>query len=205
MIGTQSWRLVLASASPRRQEILSAAGIPFTVRTADVAEDRRPRENPVELVRRLSRLKAEAVRADDGEIILAADTVVVLGDRLLGKPRDADEARRMLGLLSGRMHEVITGICLRHAGGLLSDAERTRVWFVRLDEDEIRSYVASGEPMDKAGAYAIQGGASKFIARIEGCYFNVVGLPVALVYRRLKSLPGWRSSPGVVDRRTQLR
>lgn len=183
-------QLVLASASPRRQEILSAAGFSFTVKIADIPEKRLPEEGPVDFVRRLSRLKAEAVGATGGEIILAADTVVVLDEHILGKPREADEARRMLRLLSGREHEVITGICLKHRGGAIADTERTRVRFVPLDEEEIAGYVATGEPMDKAGAYAIQGLASKFIDRVEGCYFNVVGLPIALVYRHLKSIGG---------------
>jgi septum formation protein len=115
--------------------------------------------------------------------------VVVAGDSILEKPRDGDDARRMLQLLSGRDHEVITGICLRTAGDVtIVDTAITRVRFVSLDPSEVDAYVASGEPMDKAGAYAIQGLASKFIDRIDGCYFNVVGLPVALVYRRLKEL-----------------
>jgi septum formation protein len=178
--------LVLASQSPRRREILSSAGIEFIVRPARVREQRLAGEEPQAHVRRLARAKAEAVAAAEGEIILAADTVVVVGNRLLGKPDDDQHARWMLGQLSGREHEVITGVCLRSAGRLVVDAETTRVRFVRLSEQEIADYVSSGEPMDKAGAYAIQGLASKFIDRVEGCYFNVVGLPVALVYRRLK-------------------
>jgi len=155
-------------------------------------------------VRRLARLKAEAV-SRSGEIVLGADTVVVVGGRILGKPRNARDAARMLRLLSGRAHEVITGICLLRAGDVRSsaaasngraasgrvyicDAERTRVWFRRLSRAEIASYVASGEPMGKAGAYAIQGLASKFVTRIEGCYFNVVGLPVSRVWEILQRI-----------------
>ena len=125
-----------------------------------------------------------------GEIILAADTTVVVEDQLLEKPRDAADAARMLALLSGREHEVITGICLRTDLRTTVDAAVTRVRFAALTQQEIDTYLASGEPMDKAGAYAIQGLASKFIERVEGCYFNVVGLPIALVYRHLKTTLG---------------
>ena len=180
--------LVLASQSPRRQEILRGAGIPFVVRAPSVVERRMDGEAAVDYVRRLASEKAAAVPAGPGEIVLGADTVVVAGESILEKPRDANDARRMLQLLSGRDHEVITGICLRTAGHTTVDTDVTRVHFVSLDPSEIDAYVASGEPMDKAGAYAIQGLASKFIDRIDGCYFNVVGLPVALVYRRLKEL-----------------
>jgi septum formation protein len=180
--------LVLASQSPRRREILESAGLPFIVRAANVPEGRRGTESPHEYVRRLSRAKAEAVELGPDEVILGADTVVVLDRLMLEKPRDEADARRMLALLSGREHHVITGICLRHAGGVISDSAETRVRFVPLTTAEIDKYVATGEPFDKAGAYAIQGLASKLIDRIDGCYFNVVGLPVALVYRHLKSL-----------------
>jgi septum formation protein len=181
-------RLVLASKSPRRREILSAAGIAFEVRVADVPEVRAGEEDPLEYVCRLARAKAEAVPCGPGEIVLGADTVVVLEHHVLEKPLDAEDARRMLGLLSGRTHEVITGVCLRSDGRNIVDAKTTEVRFVRLSPAEIDAYVASGEPMDKAGGYAIQGLACKFIDRIEGDYFNVVGLPVALVYRHLKAL-----------------
>lgn len=187
-------RLVLASASPRRREILRAAGIPFTVRTAAVPEEHDGSEPPEDFVRRLALAKASAVALEaDDEIILAADTEVVIDGLILGKPAGADDAARMLTMLSGREHEVLTGICLRHAAGTLTDIERTRVRFVSLTQEEIAAYVATGEPMDKAGGYAIQGLACRFIDRIEGCYFNVVGLPVALVYRHLKRLApgGW--------------
>lgn len=143
-------------------------------------------ESAEDYVRRLALEKAEAAWEGRDEIVLGADTTVVIGDRVLEKPADAEEARAMLRLLSGRMHTVITGISLRHAGGVVVDVEATRVHFVELSELEIDEYVRSGEPMDKAGAYAIQGLASKFVDRIEGCYFNVMGLPLALVYRRLK-------------------
>ena len=180
--------LVLASQSPRRSEILRQAGIPFTVRAAPVDETPLPGEPPVDYVKRLAALKAQAISVAPGELVLGADTVVVAGDEMLGKPEDAAGACRMLRLLSGRRHEVITGICLRRDSELACDFATTTVWFAAMSDREIEEYAASGEPMDKAGGYAIQGLASKFIERIEGCYFNVVGLPVALVYRHLKRL-----------------
>jgi septum formation protein len=178
--------VVLASRSPRRREILERAGIKFVVHPADVEEQRRPGEPARVYVERLARAKAEAVPAGPSEIVLAADTVVVLDDEILEKPLDAADAARMLRRLSGREHVVMTGVCLRCGQTATVDTESTRVRFVTLSEDEIREYVASGEPMDKAGAYAIQGLASKFIDRVEGCYFNVVGLPIARVCSRLK-------------------
>ncbi len=178
--------LVLASRSPRRQEILSNAGIPFLIRPADVDESRRPGEDVYALVRRLAREKAAAVQAAPDETVLGADTVVVIDGEVLGKPEDSADAARMLRRLSGREHDVITGICLRRGTQTIEDHAATCVRFVQLSENDIAAYVASGEPMDKAGAYAIQGLASKFIDRIEGCYFNVVGLPVACVYRHLQ-------------------
>jgi septum formation protein len=179
-------KLVLASQSPRRREILERAGFEFTVRIAGVPEEPAPGETPVDYVRRLSRTKAEAVERLPGETVLGADTVVVLDEHLLEKPRDAADAARMLRLLSGRGHTVVTGICLVSDHGAAVAHEETRVYFSTLSEAEIEEYVASGEPVDKAGAYAIQGLASKFITRIDGDYFNVVGLPVALVYSTLK-------------------
>jgi septum formation protein len=179
--------LVLASQSPRRAEILRQAGIPFQVRTAAaVDETPRPGEKPEDYVRRLAEEKALAIPAGLDEIVLGADTTVVIDGRMLGKPEDAPDARRMLEALSGRRHEVMTGICLRRGTGLIRDWAVTEVWFTPMTGREIEEYVASREPMDKAGAYAIQGLASKFIEKIEGCYFNVVGLPVALVYRHLR-------------------
>jgi septum formation protein len=180
--------LVLASKSPRRREILANAGLAFVVRTADVPEVRSDGEPAVEYVLRLARAKANAVDAEPGEIVLGADTVVVLDDHILEKPADHADARRMLRLLSGRQHTVITGVCLRSGDRNILDAESTGVRFVELTASEISAYVDSGEPMDKAGAYAIQGLASKFIDRVEGCYFNVVGLPIALVYRLWKQM-----------------
>jgi septum formation protein len=181
-------RLVLASQSPRRREILERAGFDFAVRAVSVPEVPEQDERPVDYVRRLSRMKASAVPRAEHEIILGADTVVMVDEHLLEKPQDRTDAIRMLRLLSGRSHSVITGICLITGDGLVEDHAETRVHFVELSEEEIERYVDSGEPMDKAGAYAIQGLASKFIDRIEGCYFNVVGLPVALVYRCFRLL-----------------
>ncbi len=180
--------LILASRSPRRREILAGAGIPHLVRPAEVDESIRDGEDAERYVRRVARAKAEAVDAAPGDVVLGADTVVVVDGEILGKPADEADARRMLRLLAGREHFVITGICLRSAGGVIEDAETTRVRFLPLSEQEIDAYVASGEPLDKAGAYAIQGLASKFIDRIEGCYFNVVGLPMAKVYGFLRAV-----------------
>lgn len=188
--------LILASKSPRRQEILRDAGFEFVVRPSDVPEVRREGEPPQDYVQRLAREKAEATPYEDGDIVLAADTVVVLRGEVLEKPRDAADATRMLKLLSAKTHEVFTGICLRGAAGEIVDVARTKVHFARMKPAEIGEYVASGEPMDKAGAYGIQGLASKFIRRIEGCYFNVVGLPVSLVYRHYERF----SSPRVETR-----
>jgi septum formation protein len=180
--------IVLASQSPRRRELLEAAGIPYTPRVTSIDETERPGEDPVTYVRRMAAEKANAVTAGPEEIVLAADTTVLCQNLILGKPANADSARHMLHLLSGRTHKVITGICLRHAGRETVAHEETQVWFSQLTAEEIDEYVASGEPMDKAGAYAIQGIASRFVERIEGSYSNVVGLPVALVWRELQKL-----------------
>lgn len=180
--------LILASGSPRRHELLLAAGLDHVVHPAEIPEERRPEESPLDFVRRLAAEKARAVQACAGDIVLGADTIVLLDDEVFGKPADDDDAAWMLRRLSGREHSVCTGICLLSAGREIVDAATTKVSFARLTEDEISAYVSSGEPRDKAGAYAIQGRASKFIGSIEGSYHNVVGLPVALVYRYLKTL-----------------
>jgi nucleoside triphosphate pyrophosphatase len=193
-------RLILASSSPRRQGVLREAGFDFDVLVSGVEEAQLPNETPESYVRRTARDKALAVAAavspapgapnaaPGGVIVLGADTEVVVEGEILGKPRDAEDAARMLRLLSGRTHRVITGVCLaRPPDGIEAlDHETTLVTFRRLDDQEIYGYVGSGEPFGKAGAYAIQGLASRFVTRIEGCYFNVVGLPVALVYGVLK-------------------
>jgi len=178
--------LVLASQSPRRAEILRQAGIPFTVRVVPVDETPLPDEKPEDYVQRLAEMKALAVPGKPDEVVLGADTVVVIDGEMLAKPIDDADARRMLALLSGRRHEVLTGICLKRGAQAIRDRAVTRVWFAPMTDREIEEYVASGEPMDKAGAYAIQGIASRWIPRIEGDYSNVVGLPVALVYAMLR-------------------
>jgi septum formation protein len=183
--------LILASASPRRRDLLTQAGFYFQVESIPVDEDPRPGEDPNDLVKRLAREKAEAVFnahrktpasfGDDSLLVLGADTVVVCDHEILNKPVDDADAARMLRLLSGRTHQVITGVCLISPLGAEVAAETTRVTMLTLSDEGILAYVASREPMDKAGAYAIQGHASRWIPRIVGCYFNVVGLPVALV------------------------
>jgi septum formation protein len=185
--------LVLASRSPRRREILQQAGIPFVVRPMGVDETPLPGEAARDYVTRIAREKARAATTGlsvPGEIVLAADTTVTIQGQILAKPLDAADARRMLHILSGQRHEVLTGICLRTGSRVIEDCAETSVWFAPLSPQEIEDYAESGEPMDKAGGYAIQGLASKFVERIEGCYFNVMGLPVAMVYRHLRALRG---------------
>jgi septum formation protein len=180
--------LILASASPRRHELLLAAGIPHIVQPTSVPEHRQPRETPTEFVRRIAEDKARAAIASPQDIVLAADTVVCLDSELFGKPASDEDAARMLRRLSGRDHWVHTGICILSGPRRILDLASTKVSFLELTEEEIQGYTRSGEPRDKAGAYAIQGLASKFIRSIEGCYHNVVGLPVSLVYCHLKAL-----------------
>ena len=187
--------LVLASASPRRRELLSQAGFVFEVHPAHIPEDPHPGEDPIAYVTRLAREKAEAVYSelssgspDAARVILGADTTVTLDNHILGKPESPADAARMLRLLSGRTHRVITGIALVTAHRIESAAEVTTVQFLPQSDQEIADYVATGEPMDKAGAYAIQGIASRWIPRIEGDYSNVVGLPVARVWRMMREL-----------------
>lgn len=187
--------IVLASQSPRRRELLANAGIPFEVRPAGIEEQPREGEPPEDYVARLAREKAEAVEAGDEEFVLGADTTVVVDGQILEKPHTPEEAERMLRLLNGRDHVVMTGVCLRHRGRVWTAVEQTRVWFIPLRDDEIRFYARSGEPLDKAGGYAIQGLASRFAERVEGCYFNVVGLPVSRVYRMLRAA-GYSFSAG---------
>ena len=176
--------LILASASPRRAELLTAAGIPFEVRPAHIDERIHPGEEAVAYASRVALEKARVVQAaSDGRPVLAADTVVVVDRQILGKPADSDDAKRMLRMLSGRAHEVVTAVVLvSEKGSFVTGTEVTTVEFMLLNKAEIDWYVATGEPSDKAGAYAIQGLASRFVTRIEGSYSNVVGLPVALVY-----------------------
>jgi len=187
-------KLILASASPRRAEILRSAGFTFSVLSSAVDETPMPGEGAADLVKRLSAAKGElaAARAVGPAILIAADTVVVLEGAILGKPRTSEAARQMLEKLSGRTHAVVTGVTLIR----LPDVERrefvetTQVHFTSISKEEIVQYLASGEPFDKAGSYAIQGRAGRYIPRIDGCYFNVVGLPLARVCRELADL-GW--------------
>jgi septum formation protein len=193
--------LVLASASPRRQELLRNARFVFKVQPAHIPEEPLPGEAPEACAQRLAREKARVVYLErPQDYVLAADTIVVVDGLILNKPVDEADAARMLRLLSGKTHRVITGVCLVGPAATQGTAtkgktatafsdtrsETTEVVFHSLSEQEIADYVATGEPMDKAGAYAIQGVASRWISRIDGCYFNVVGLPVPLVYRMLK-------------------
>jgi septum formation protein len=192
-------RLVLASASPRRRELLVQAGFSFEVHPAHIPEDPLPNEDPIAYVVRLAREKAEAVFAQLSATqlspesaaalqVLGADTTVTLDNHILGKPEDAADAARMLRMLSGRTHRVITGIAVVTSSGTEVAAEVTAVQFLTLSDEEIAAYIATGEPMDKAGAYAIQGRAARWIPRVQGCYFNVVGLPIALVSTLLESM-----------------
>jgi septum formation protein len=191
-------KLILASSSPRRAEILRDAGISFSVLSSAIDETPIPGETPQQHVQRLADAKGElvAARALGPSLIISADTVVVLDGQILGKPRSTDEARRMLELLSGRTHSVITGVTVQR----LPEMERrqfietTLVHFTNLSSDEISRYLATAEPYDKAGAYAIQGHAGRYIPRIEGCYFNVVGIPLARLVAILHEL-GWSEEP----------
>jgi septum formation protein len=182
-------KLVLASKSPRRAEILRAVGWPFEIIAANIDETRAAAEDAVSYVKRLALTKAETVaRQLQSGLVLGADTVVLVAGETLGQPRDAEDARRMLKLLSGEWHEVLTGVALMRIGiregdkRFLVDHEVTRVRFAEMSAAEIDSYVATEEPLDKAGAYAIQGQAALFIEEIQGDYFNIVGLPIRLVY-----------------------
>ena len=182
-------RLILASASPRRAELLRAAEIPFDVVPAGIDEQFQPGEPPEMAVARVAQSKAASVAAaHPGSVVLAADTTVVIDGEALAKPSDAADAARMLRMLSGRTHEVLTGVCARHGARRLVRVESTRVHVARLTEPEIAWYISTSEPYDKAGAYAVQGLASRFITGIEGSYSNVVGLPISRVYELLKEL-----------------
>ncbi|MGH9562920.1 MAG: Maf family protein [Terracidiphilus sp.] len=188
--------LILASASPRRRQLLEQVGYRFEVHPAHIPEDPAPGEDPIAYVTRLARQKAEAVYRElataspkSEKIVLGADTTVTIDDAILAKPEDAADAARMLRLLSGRTHRVITGVALVSAERAEVAAEVTAVQFLPISEADIAAYIATGEPMDKAGAYGIQGRAARWIPRIEGCYFNVMGLPLALVCSLLDT---WR-------------
>ena len=178
-------KLVLASKSPRRSEILKNAGIDFTVRVADADETIPEGTKPEDAVVFLAARKAMAVERAEDELVLGADTVVVLDDKILGKPKDREDAFNMLKSLSGRVHSVFTGVCAIGSGVSLTFAEETKVEFMPLTDHEIYTYIDTNEPYDKAGAYGIQGFASKFIRGIEGDYFNVVGLPISRIYEKI--------------------
>ncbi len=181
--------IVLASQSPRRQELMRLFGVDFTIHTADIDETMDPARPPAEEVARVSRRKAEAVAEACGpeDIIVAADTIVVIGGRVLGKPHTKQEAFGMLRTLSGRTHEVLTGLCVRRGAQISSEVVSTRVTFRPLSDGEIRAYIATGEPMDKAGSYGIQRYGAMFVSGIEGDYFSVMGLPVCTLAQRLRA------------------
>jgi septum formation protein len=187
-------KLILASASPRRAQILRDAGISFSVMSSAIDETPYPRETPEQMVQRLADAKVElvAARAVGPAILVAADTVVVVDRQILGKPRSTEDARRMLELFSGRTHSVVTGVSAIRLPEMQRRqfVETTLVTFAPLSPDEISRYLSTDEPYDKAGAYAIQGYAGRYIPRIEGCYFNVVGLPLARLVETLRDL-GW--------------
>ncbi len=187
-------QLILASASPRRKALLSLFGIPFTVRAADIDETMDPEKPPFDEVARVSRSKALAVRREEGDIVIAADTIVVCQGKVLGKPHSEAEAASMLRLLSGRDHQVMTGCTILYGDRAETFTEVTSLHFRPLSEKEIQKYVQSGEPMDKAGAYGIQGGAALFCEKLEGDYYNVMGLPVCRLYETL-----CRTAPEVME------
>lgn len=185
-------QLILASASPRRRELLAFFGIPFVIRAADIDETMNPSLPPYDEVARLSREKALAVPRGGDDVVVAADTIVVCDGRVLGKPHSPDEAKQMLRLLSGRAHQVMTGCTVLRGETIETFTEVTDLHFRPLSEGEILRYVASGEPMDKAGAYGIQGGAALFCTGLEGDYYNVMGLPVCRLSGVLKAVaPEW--------------
>ncbi|MDB4869037.1 MAG: maf [Gemmatimonadales bacterium] len=182
-------RVVLASASPRRRQLLDLIGIEHEVRPANIDESMRPREAPRRHAERLAREKATAIAKRDPDLItIAADTIVVINRKALGKPRDTDDAARMLALLSGREHVVTTAVAVSRGKKLRSAVEEVRVKFRRLRDDEIEAYIATGEPMDKAGAYGIQGYGATIVERIEGDYFAVMGLPIVRLIGLLRDV-----------------
>jgi nucleoside triphosphate pyrophosphatase len=191
-------KLILASSSPRRAEVLRNAGFVFEVRPANVDETLLPHESAEEYVRRIAQAKAHAIAgraraAGERAIVIAADTTVVAEEQILAKPEDAADARRMLSLFSGKTHEVLTALCVINISAAKEalHLEKTRVEFLKMSDQEIENYIQTGEPFDKAGAYGIQGVAGRFATRIEGCYFNVLGLPLSRLWTTLQSL-GWK-------------
>ena len=181
-------QLILASQSPRRKELLGLFHIPFAVRVADIDEAMDAGKRPFDEVARVSRLKALAVAAEPEDIVIAADTIVVLKNDVLGKPKDEADAFRMLSALSGQDHQVMTGVTVRRGDKILTATEVTDIHFRPLSEKEIRAYIATGEPMDKAGSYGIQGGAALFAEKMVGDYYNVMGLPVCRLWQMLREI-----------------
>lgn len=180
--------VILASQSPRRKELLSLLRIPFTVRVAHIDESMDPQCDPADEVARVSRLKAEATEAGPEDTVIAADTIVVCDGEILGKPRDEADAFRMLQMLSGRAHQVMTGLTVCRGDAVRTHTEITEVYFRPLSEAEIRAYIRTGDPMDKAGSYGIQSGAAIFVEKISGDYYNVMGLPVCRLYQILEEI-----------------
>ena len=180
--------LILASQSPRRKELLGLFRLPFTVRIADIDETMDLNKQPFDEVARVSRCKAEAVARNADDIVIAADTIVVCEGKVLGKPRDESDAKAMLSLLSGRDHQVMTGMCVLRGETVITATEVTDIHFRELSDTEIDAYVATGEPMDKAGSYGIQGGAALFAEKMVGDYYNVMGLPVCRLWKILHEI-----------------
>ena len=180
--------VILASQSPRRRELMGLFSIPFTVKVADVDETMDPAGSPYEQVAQVSRRKAEAIARSQQDVVIAADTIVVCNGEILGKPKDEEDAFRMLRLLSGGAHQVMTGMTVLCGDTCVSSTEVTDIYFRPLTDGEIWAYIATKEPMDKAGSYGVQGGAALFVERLEGDYFNVVGLPVCKLGKILKEV-----------------
>lgn len=180
--------LILASASPRRKELMGLFRVPFSIQVADIDETMDPDKSPFDEVARVSRMKAEAVLRQPEDVVVTADTIVVCDGRVLGKPHSEQEAFDMLHLLSGRDHQVMTGMTVLHAGQAKTVTEVTQLHFRALSDGEIRSYIATGEPMDKAGSYGIQGGAALFCTRMVGDFYNVMGLPVCRLGELLREM-----------------
>lgn len=185
-------KLILASQSPRRQELLKLFRRPFVVEAADVDEKMDDSQPAFSEVARVSRRKAEAVAREQEDVVIAADTIVVCDGQILGKPKSTEHAVQMLTMLSGRAHQVMTGLTVVRGNAVVNCTEVTDIWFRKLSRKEIEDYVATGEPMDKAGAYGIQGGAALFVQRLEGDYYNVMGLPVCRLWQMLGQIaPEW--------------
>ena len=186
--------VILASQSPRRKELLGLFRIPFLIRVADIDETMDPAKNPADEVARVSRLKAEAIDRQPEDIVIAADTIVVCDSQVLGKPTDVDDACRMLESLSGRAHQVMTGMTVLKGDQCISCTEVTDVYFRPLTQKQIEAYVATGDPMDKAGSYGIQSGAALFVEKLAGDYYNVMGLPVCRLAQILEQI-----SPDIME------